>query len=249
MENEEIITALAYLGYKRLHDSKSKGLDIFQKEDRLNARIGNKQDISNLMNLASSDNEVKKRLLVEIKNTKSFIQKVRMLLIDKSLDDVDVPGYLTEKLDTIFNSLERNNFRRSFQDIYMLWFIVSPITLTMLKHNRDEIAQELKEIFAYSKSIPENHGNGYGLKKFISEVESLHKKYEIDSRKINLSENEIKALIAKQNFECPISKTPLRWGDLIEVDHIVPLGMGGKDEFSNLQVTHKDSNRSKGVKG
>lgn len=37
-------------------------------------------------------------------------------------------------------------------------------------------------------------------------------------------------------------------GDDIEVHHDIPLAIGGPDSRDNLQITHKDSNRSQGVK-
>jgi Protein of unknown function DUF262/HNH endonuclease len=246
MENEEIFTSLAYLGYKLTYDGKSKALDIFQKENRLNARIGYKKDISHLLNEASSNEEIKNKLLNEIKKTKSFMKKLRILLIEENISDQEVSEYLKDKLDKIFNSLERTNFRRTFQDFYILWFIISPISLEILKKYRHEIAYKLTEFIIYSKSIPEEHNNGKGYDIFIEQVTQFHKKYEIDKRKIYLSDDQIKNLIQKQNNICPISNTPLYWGDDIEIDHIIPLALGGKDEYSNLQATHKDSNRTKG---
>jgi hypothetical protein len=248
MENEEIFALLTYLGYKSLYDSKFKSLDIFQKENRLNARISNKKDISHLMNEVSSDEQTKARLFDEIKKTKSFIKKIRLLLVDSDLNDQNVDQYLKDKLDKIFNSVERLTFRRTFQDFYILWYIISPISYEMMKKYRQEIASELKEYFAFSKNIPEEDSDGKGYSKFIKNISLFHSKYEIEKRKLFLTDTEIKDLIAKQNNTCPISNTPLFWGDDIEVDHIMPLALGGKDEHSNLQVTHKDSNRSKGVR-
>ena len=248
MENEEIYTSLAYLSYKSKYDSKAKSLDIFQKENRLNARIGYKKDISHLMNEASSSDYVKSNFFDEIRKTKSFVKKVRILLIEDDISDQDTSTYLKEKLDNIFNSLDRNNFRRTFQDFYILWFIISPISLEILKKNRHEIASSLAGLIEYSKNIPEEDSDGRGYLKFIDRVQGLHNNYAVDTRKIVLSDEQIKDLIVKQGNVCPISKTPLYWGDEIEVDHIEPLALGGKDEYSNLQIAHKDSNRSKGIK-
>lgn len=215
---------------------------------RLNARIGYKKDISHLMNEASSNDDVKSKLFDEIAKTKSFVKKIRILLIEDDIADQHTSTYLKEKLDKIFNSLDRNNFRRTFQDFYILWFIISPISLAILKKNRHEIASSLTDLIQYSKNIPEEDSDGRGYLKFIDRVESFHKSYALEKRKITLSEEQIKELIVKQRNICPISKTSLYWGDEVEVDHIEPLAVGGKDEHSNLQVVHKDSNRSKGIK-
>ena len=117
-----------------------------------------------------------------------------------------------------------------------------------MKSNRHDIAKSLGRLIAYSKNIPEEDSDGKGYLKFIDGVKELHEKYAIEKRRIVLTDQEIKDIILKQGNICPISKTPLYWGDEVEVDHIKPLALGGKDERGNLQVTHKDSNRSKGIK-
>jgi len=248
MENEEIFMSLAYLSYKSCHDISGKALDIFQKEQRLNARIGYKKDVTNLLNEASSNDEVKSNLLEEIRKTKGFIKKIRILLISEDVGDKEVGGHLKEELDDLFNSLNRKNFRRTFQDFYVLWYIVSPITLEILKMHRHQIRKEVESLVTFSKYIPDELQNGKGFEKFSDEVNKFQKKYALDKRKITLSDKEVQDLILKQNNLCPISNTPLYWGDDVEIDHVVPLALGGKDERANLQVVHKDSNRSKGIK-
>ena len=145
---------MAYLNYKVKYEPKSKSLDIFQKENRLNARIGYKKDISQLLNEASTNDEVKKHFLGEIKKTKSFVKKVKILLIESDLK-TDFSIHLKSALDKLFNPHERNNFRRTIQDFYILWYVVNPISLEILKLNRREIALALSEIIEYSKNIPE----------------------------------------------------------------------------------------------
>lgn len=248
MENEEIYTSLIYLNYKLKHDKKSKLLDIFQKENRLNARIGYKKNISHLISEASSSEEVKKKFLDEIKQIKSFIKKIKFLLINDNVTNQNVPSLLKENLDKILNALERKTFRRTFQDFYILWYIIAPISLEILKLNRHDIAKNLTDLIVYSKNIPEEDSNGIGYRNFVKKVSELHNKYAIEQRKITLSDVDIKKLLTRQNNMCPISNSPLYFGDDIEVDHIIPLALGGKDEHSNLQITHKDSNRSKGIK-
>lgn len=248
MDNEEIFMSLAYLSYKSCHDINGKALDIFQKEQRLNARIGYKKDVTNLLNDASTNDDIKRSLLEEVKKTRSFIKKIRILLISESIEEKDVNEYLKEELDKLFNSLNRTNFRRTFQDFYVLWHIVNPITLEILKMHRHQIQKEVRQLIAFSKNIPDELSNGEGLIKFSKAVKTFQSKYALDERRIKLSDQEIQDLILLQKNLCPISKTPLYWGDDIEVDHKIPLALGGKDERTNLQIVHKDSNRSKGIK-
>ncbi len=128
-----------------------QGIRYFQKEQRLNARIGYKKDVTNLLNDASSSDEIKANLLEEVRKTKSLIKKVRILLISEDVGGKEVGAYLKEELDGLFNSLNRKNFRRTFQDFYILWYIISPITLEMLKMHRHQIRQDVGELISFSK--------------------------------------------------------------------------------------------------
>jgi 5-methylcytosine-specific restriction endonuclease McrA len=79
-------------------------------------------------------------------------------------------------------------------------------------------------------------------------VKAFRDKFIVDNRQITLSVLEKQKLISLQSNICPICKGPLFIQDEIEIDHINPLAVGGKDRFLNLQATHKICNRKKGVK-
>jgi len=247
MENEEIYLALTYLNYKKEYETTDKSLYVYQKEQRLSARVGDKTDISLLLNKASTDQETKEKLFAQIKATRSFVKKVRTLLITEDVETIEVTQHLKERLDNVFNSLDRQSYRRTYQDFYILWKIVAPLNFEMIKKHRHQIVEELKRIISFSKNIPDSLQGGAGLQKFDEELAAFHSTYAIDSRKIVLSEDQIKGLLAKQENLCAISGTPLYWGDDIEIDHKVPLSRGGKDALDNLQAVHKDNNRRKGA--
>lgn len=46
-------------------------------------------------------------------------------------------------------------------------------------------------------------------------------------------------LIKRQNGFCPWCQTRFSFDSIVEIDHIVPRSMGGKDEYKNLQLLHK----------
>ena len=59
-------------------------------------------------------------------------------------------------------------------------------------------------------------------------------------------------LIQRQGGNCGICRQPLPQppkGDVVHVDHIVPLVRGGTDQRSNLQATHAACNLTKGSQG
>ncbi|NET56381.1 MAG: HNH endonuclease [Symploca sp. SIO2E6] len=49
----------------------------------------------------------------------------------------------------------------------------------------------------------------------------------------------VKNLLKIQKGVCPVCKQLFMPEDLMEVDHIIPTSMGGKDWYNNLQLLHK----------
>lgn len=46
-------------------------------------------------------------------------------------------------------------------------------------------------------------------------------------------------LLKKQKGYCNICGLPFWYGEVMEVDHIVPLSRGGKNQYANLQLLHR----------
>jgi len=46
-------------------------------------------------------------------------------------------------------------------------------------------------------------------------------------------------LLKKQKGKCPHCEYIFRNEDVMEVDHIIPRAIGGKDEYKNLQLLHR----------
>jgi len=248
MENEELITTLAYFSYRKSFPQKKRYLDIHQKEYRINARVGDKKDISNMISDVSTSPEEKSKFQNCLKETISFVKKCKLILLKGNVEKDILPTYLCSNLDKIFNPTKRKSYRRTFQDFYILWVILSPVNYEMVKRYRSEIYDDISSIFSYLKEIPEIHSNGAGYSNFVSLVQRFHLKFSQDSRSVVLSEYGIKQKLEEQGNICPISGAKVFWGDEIEVDHTIPLGIGGRDVIENLQVVHKDSNRKKGVR-
>ncbi len=46
-------------------------------------------------------------------------------------------------------------------------------------------------------------------------------------------------LLKRQKGKCSLCELYFREEDVIEVDHIIPRALGGKDEYKNLQLLHR----------
>jgi len=251
METEEIITSLAFLEYIKITKDTRRVLDIYQKTNRINARISDKAVISSsLLMITEKKDKSKDNFIEAIKQIRSFFKKVKYILLDCDKNKDELFDYLRIEMDEIFKAGKNPKyFRRTMQDFYLLWFILNEINFEMIKLHRIEMKKEIAHIFKYFKNIPEEDWkNNDGFNRFFSDVERFKQKYTIVQRKIMLSESEKLELIRKQGGLCGISKVQVFLGDDIEVDHLFPISKGGADSIDNLQITHKEENRSKGSK-
>jgi uncharacterized protein with ParB-like and HNH nuclease domain len=248
MENEELITTLGYFEFKTDNPVENiVDLDIYQRNDKINFRIKSKVEITKLLNSASEQEQIKNEYLKSLSTVDNFIKKLKLLLIDRDIED-NLDEYLKMELDKIFYLTHSKTARRTLQNFYALWFLLSHINYEMVKLNRIKIKHDITNIFKFTKSLSKEDQNGVGLSKYKDMVYEFWNKYQIEERRIKLSHDEKKGLLEKQDNICPICNSLLFITDDLEVDHKVPLGIGGSDKFLNLQVTHKDCNRRKGVR-
>lgn len=251
MENEEVLFSLAYAAYLSLSNSKTKDFDIYQKTDRINLRLSNKGGMSSLLQQITEDKGDKKEIFLEaIKEVKAFIKKVKYVLLDQDKTKDQLFEFLRLELDELFKSGREGRYtRRTKQDIYIIWKMLLDINFEMVKYHRIQIKKDIKGIYVRLKNIPEDlHIDNKGLERFQNDLKKFKEKYSMDKRKIRLSESEKAMLIKEQGNKCSITGSPVFLGDDIEIDHIEPLAIGGKDKVENLGVTQADDNRIKGTK-
>jgi len=157
MENEELYTSLAYLNYKYAEgDDLLHSLDIYQKTDRINARIRSKKDVSSVLTEISGNNNRTSIFMDSIKRVERFISKVKVILLDKDVEASALATYLEHELDIILKGKKETQlFTRRMQDFYILWFVLNKVNFEMVKHYRIQIKHDLGELFYQMKNIPE----------------------------------------------------------------------------------------------
>ncbi len=160
MINEELYTSLVYLDYRVRYSSNktssnliSQYLDIYQKFDRINSRIKEKRDITIVMTNISEKGDNKDKFFISLNKIEKFIQKIEYLLIgDQKHND----ALLNDSLDQIFSSRVGAKYtRRTFQDFYILWFLINEIDMSKIKKKRNNILKAVNNIYSYIKNIPE----------------------------------------------------------------------------------------------
>ncbi|WP_392477722.1 HNH endonuclease family protein [Nostoc sp. C110] len=249
MQNEELYTLLVYLDYhKTSGKGKSTGvLNIHIKNNSVNARIKDKRDVTKLLHSASTNVDSLRSFRESIKHVESFIKNLRLILLDKDIDDGDVNDFLREELNSIFDA-GRNLpvLVRRFQDFYMLWHILSDLNYEMAKFHREEIKKKLKELFLYMKK-PSNADLDIIMKGFNERLEIIKSDFKREDRRLRLTEEEKRLLIKSQGNKCALTGAGIYYGDELHYDHIKPLAVGGSDTIDNIQATHPDANRKKGA--
>ena len=201
METEELITSLAYLEYNKGLPTSKKSLDIFQKGERINARINDKANISVLLQKVTENQDTtKKDFTTSIKQIRAFVKKLKYVILDCDKSKDDLFDYLKKELDEVFQAgKEAKYFRRTMQDFYITWHLLSDINFEMIKLHRLEMKEELKNIFYYMKNIPESDWlDNKGFKNFDKLCERFRIKYSISKRKVKLTEEEKYELLKKQ---------------------------------------------------
>jgi hypothetical protein len=248
MKNEDLYTYMTIFSYHA--DSYSapseifeKLLDIYQKESAITIRIKEKIFFSRILEAASVKDEIKNKLLVTLKELESLIKKTEIVLINSDVAPKDREDFLVEALNRLFH-IKSQNKRRPFEMFYLLWLMLHRITRSQVLANRDAIRADVSHItsvFKQEKQASESASPNH-IRTLIRE---FWQKFGTSSREIRLSEVEKREMIADQENKCPYCGSQLFYGDEIEIDHAIPISLGGKDVIENLQILHKICNRKK----
>ena len=248
MENEELYTSLVYLEF---HCMKTKNYDkylyFYNRNDGISVRMTSYHYITKLFRDVSEDENVKNKFSTAIKNVESFIKKIKLVLLDQDVSQKQdiLEDFLKSELNSLFKAERQiRSFRRTKQDFYILLYLLSPLNYEMVKFHRLNIKKDLQSIFYAIR----NNSDKFSRDIFLSQVQDFHTKYSVEKRQTKLSDTEKIEMLKEQGNICPISGAPIFIGDEIEVDHTMPLAIGGADSKENFQIVHKDSNRSKGAK-
>lgn len=243
MENEELLTTITFFEY--LLDSK-KNIDIQSlftisiRNEKISIKMKpSKKAITVFLQDSSED-----ILIKYFKKACSFISKIESLLINQNIEHpMDKNDVFKKRLTELFNKNTDKN-RRTFQDFYILWLILSKISLTQIIAKREILYFDIQNFYL---DIKENKYT-YSKENVINKIEHLFERYGIDERNLKLSKEEQSKMILEQKSICPICNQALFIGDNIEIDHINPISLGGEDNINNLQIVHKLCNREKSNK-
>ncbi|MCH2174896.1 MAG: hypothetical protein MK193_04120 [Lentisphaeria bacterium] len=132
MQNEEMMTLLIYILYNQKYRQDYSSLFYYIRNTRINCRIKDKKDVTNLLEVASKDYLRKKQFIYCINEFTTYLDHLKALIQKENVE-------LSDSLHSLFNSasgIERK--RRYLIDFYVLFsvlFLIPKESLVLLDLN------------------------------------------------------------------------------------------------------------------
>lgn len=159
MKNEELITMLAFLSYieKKKFIKPGKYLNIFVRNQRINARFSEKGNITATLGEISKTND--QMFCEAINDVESFINKLQILC-----------GEHFEKFSEMLSHTKKQTQSKTNQNFYLLWIAVAHIDLDTLKQNKELIFYKIKKSFSNSQEIK---NDAFDVTSYIDTLSSI----------------------------------------------------------------------------
>jgi 5-methylcytosine-specific restriction endonuclease McrA len=110
--------------------------------------------------------------------------------------------------------------------------------------NISEMLQELQALNCYK--------DGFEVKSMNEWMNQSYKNYKPEIKKHkrkSISKSKRFRILNRDKFRCQCcGRNPKEDGVKLEIDHILPVSKGGKNDYNNLQTLCRDCNRGKGDK-
>lgn len=159
MKNEELITMLAYLAYIERKDSINAGeyLNIFVRNQRINARFSTKSNITNRLTEISNNND--SVFGDALQDVKAFIEKIQVLC-GENFDD----------FNRMIGLAKKNTKGRTNQNFYLLWIAIAHIDIQRVRNEKESIFDKLKEMFLLSQNVKDD---SFDVNTFIQKLSKI----------------------------------------------------------------------------
>ena len=159
MKNEELITMLAYLAYIERKDKIKPGeyLNIFVRNQRINARFSTKGSITTRLGEISTTNDPV--FGDALNDVRSFIEKLAILCGDDF-----------QNLNKMLGHSKKNTQSRTNQNFYLLWIAVAHLDPSVVQAEKEKVFNSIKSLFTKSQNIEEDN---FDVPGFIAKLSSI----------------------------------------------------------------------------
>lgn len=158
MKNEELITMLAYLAYKKRKNGiePKECLNIYVRNQRINARFTQKGQITNILGEISRNEDVV--FGESIEDVKSFIRKLSILT-----------GQNFEEWNRLLAHSKKNTQSKTNQNFYLLWIALETITEERVMKDKEKIFSKINGFFKECQDIKEE----FDVEKFVQKLSTI----------------------------------------------------------------------------
>jgi hypothetical protein len=158
MKNEELITMLAYLAYRKrkTNTRPEECLNIYVKNQKLNARFSNKGQITNVLGEISRNND--EIFSDAISDVNDFVLKLQVLT-----------GEEFERFNELLAHTKKNTQSKTNQNFYLLWIILNSIDTNKVKNEKDRIFSFICSMFRECQDIHED----FDVDNFIQRLSNI----------------------------------------------------------------------------
>ena len=158
MKNEELITMLAYLAYKKRKEGlePKECLNIYVRNQRINARFTKKSQITNVLGEISRNED--STFGEAIEDVKHFIRILSILTGDNF-----------EELNKLLAHTKKNTQSKTNQNFYLLWIALESITEENAKNKKEEVFNKVRSLFKECQDITEE----FDVVEFVNKLSSI----------------------------------------------------------------------------
>lgn len=158
MKNEELITMLAYLAYKKRKNGiePKECLNIYVRNQRINARFSRKGQITNVLGEISRNEDL---IFGEaIEDVKSFIRKLAILT-----------GQNFEEWNRLLAHSKKNTQSKTNQNFYFLWIALEALTEEEIENDKTNIFNKINGLFKECQDIKEE----FDVEEFVARLSTI----------------------------------------------------------------------------
>ena len=159
MKNEELVTMLAFLSYIYRKHSTMPGdyLNIFVRNQRINARFNTKSYITNTLSEISSNNDPV--FSDALNDVRCFIEKVQILC-----------GADFENFGRMLSHSKKNTNNRTNQNFYLLWIAIANVSKERILNEKNEIFENIRKLFSSSLEIKDD---SFDVNSFVCDMSAI----------------------------------------------------------------------------
>jgi hypothetical protein len=169
MLNEELITALSYILYKKKSESEENVIGFFPRKETITCRLKDKKGLNNFL-IELDNTALDRELFLDAINTTVETIKLIPQLFDKPVCKDAFTDFLNVKGNP--------TFRRSLQDFYMVWLVLIYINPNKLDKNKKSILNDMNEILKLRVNTGDKIIDARYVENFEKKLKLTQKKYQ-----------------------------------------------------------------------